>query len=339
MTASAAQIKAAKTFATALASNIKLLNAFIAAERKIIQIDPEFSTAALDNFLVNKGYNCTIAQVAEYGAPILGQTKHWAGTYYTQVADKNSPDWSDGPQLVISDDGSVIMEGVTEPKVKFSYLNMTFPEANLLFYMATPGAHGGTSSGTDTTRVKAFFGTYMGKKIVALVKKPNSPKKPSKKESSFMTTFGLVAKYLGQINQAFTIYDLIKKATKAQNAGDESTVGEVRGELSPKITEVSESQGEVATTQQSAIETEMGENPGMTMEEAANALRALQSDDLGVDEVADVAEAQLDGAGEAIAEVPVEDGGLEIGATVGEEAVGDLTVDALLDDALVLVLL
>lgn len=267
----------------------------------------------------------------------MSETKHWAGTYFTQVCDQGSKDWSDGPQLVINDDdGSVVMDGVTEP-VKFSYLNMTFPEANLLFYMATPGAHGGKSSGKDPTRVKAFMGTYLGKKIVGLVKQEQ--KTPSKKEGSFMTTFGLIAKYLGQINQAFMMYDLIKKATKAQESGNMAEVGEIRGELSPKITNVSESQGEIATTQQSAIQTEMGENPGMTMEEAADALRSIQSDDLGVDEVEDVAEAQLDGAGEAIAEVPVEEGGLEIGATLGEEAVGELTVDALLDDALLLVLL
>lgn len=336
MTATPEQITAAKTFATALASNIKLLNAFIAAERKIIQIDPQFTTAALDNFLVNKGYNCTIEQVSEYGRPILSDPKHWAGTYYTQVAAQGSTDWSDGPQLVIGEDGSVVMDGVTEP-VEFSYLNMTFPEANLLFYMATPGAHSDTSSGADVARVKAFMGTYLEKKIVGLVKQEQ--KTPSKQESTFMTTFGLIAKYLGQINQAFMIYDFIKKATNAQETGNMAEVGEVRGELSSHITNVSESQGEIATTQQSAIETEMGENPGMTMEEATDALRSIQSDDLGVDEVENVAEAQLDGAGEVIADVPVEEGGLEIGATFGEEAAGELTVDALLDDALLLVLI
>jgi hypothetical protein len=153
-----------------------------------------------------------------------------------------------------------------------------------------------------------------------------------------MTTFNLIAKYMGQINQAFQIYDIIKKATSAQEAGNEGEVLNARGELSPKISELSESQGEVATTQQSEIETQMGES-GDSMEEAAEALRSMQADDLGVDEVPDVAEAQLDEAGAEIGETAVEDGGLDIAATAGEEAVGDLAVDALLDDALVLILL
>lgn len=340
MTDSPAAITAAKSFATALASNIKLLNAFIAAERKIIQINPKFSTAELDNFLVQKGYSCTIGQVAQYGKPILSEPAHWAGTYHTQVCPKGETDWSEGPLLVIGKDGSVTMDGVAEPKVTFSFLNMTFSEANLLFYMATPPGKKGDNSSNKTNatnRVPAFMGTYLGKKITGLVVPPAAPK-TSKHESSFMKTFNLIAKYMGQINQAFMIYDLIKKATKAQEAGDEAEVMNVRGELSPEISEMSESQGEVATLQQSEIETQMGET-GETMEEAADALRALQADDLGVDEVPDVAEAQLDEAGAEIGETAVEDGGLDIAATAGEEAVGDLAVDALLDDALLLVLL
>lgn len=345
MTDSPDAIRAAKSFATALACNIKLLNAFIAAERKIIQIDPKFSTAALDNFLVQKGYNCTIDQVAQYGRPILSEPAHWVGTYYTQICAQGSTTWGDGPQLVIGSDGSVVMQGVIEANVEFSFLNMTFAEANLLFYMATPGGHQGTSTGSNSTnaenaknRAKAFFGTYEGQKITGIVVKPDSPKTPATNESSFMTTFNLVAKYMGQINQAFMIYDIIKKATKAQEAGDEGAVLEARGEVSPKISELSESQGEVATTQQSQIETQMGES-GDSMDEAADALRDMQADDLGVDEVPDVAEAQLDEAGAEIGETAVEDGGLDIAATAGEEAVGDLAVDALLDDALLLILL
>ena len=341
---SAAAIKEAKRFATALACNIKLLNAFIAAERKIIQIDPKFSTAALDNFLVQKGYNCTIDQVATYGKPILSEVSHWAGTYYTQVCAKGSTAWADGPKMVIGSDGSVVLDGVTEPKVTFDFLNMTFTAGNLLFYMATPGAHEGKAAAADSNaanakaRVQAFFGTWQGQKITGIVKQPDGNKTASRKESSFMHTFNLIAKYMGQINQAFMIYDLIKKATKAQEAGNEAEVAEARGELSPKISEISESQGEVATTQQSALEEQAGES-GESLEEAAEALRDIQADDLGVDEVPDVAEAQLDGAGEASGEVPVEEGGLDIAAGLGEDAVGDLAVDALLDDALLLILL
>jgi hypothetical protein len=154
-----------------------------------------------------------------------------------------------------------------------------------------------------------------------------------------MTTFQVIAKYMGQINQAFIISDLIKKATGAQEKGDLSELGEVEGDLSSQITDLSQSQGEVATTQQSAIETEMGENPTLTFDQAADALRSAQADDLGVDEVEDVAEAQLDAAGEPILEVPVSEGGLDIAAAAGEDAAGDLVVDALLDDALMLVLL
>jgi hypothetical protein len=339
MTDTPEQIKAAKSFATALASNIKLLNAFIAAERRIIQIDPRFSTAALDNFLVAKGYNCTVDQVSRYGAPILSDPSHWAGTYYTQLCKPGQTEWSPGPRMVIGEDSSVVMDGVTEPTVKFDYLNMTFPEANLIFYMASPGTHeGNDSDGAKSSRVKAFLGTYLGQKIVALVEQPTGPKQPSKNESTFMSTLDQLAKYMGQINQCFMIYDLIKKATNAQNTGDEAAVGEVRGELSKPLTEVSQSQGELATQQQSAIDTEAGEN-GTSLEEAADALREMQADDLGVEPVDDVAEAQLDGAGETIAEVPIEEGGLDITASLGEEAVGELTVDALLEDALLLVLL
>ncbi|MGH1417072.1 MAG: hypothetical protein ACRBB0_26550 [Pelagimonas sp.] len=340
MTASPAAITAAKSFATALASNIKLLNSFIAVERKIIQINPKFSTAELDNFLVQKGYNCTIDQVAQYGKPILSEPAHWAGSYHTQLCPQGETTWTKGPMLVIGTDGSVTMDGVTEPGVKFSFLNMTFAEAKLLFYTATlPAKKGDNSSNSANSknRAKAFFGTYEGQKITGLVVPPDAPK-TSKHESSFMKTFNQIAKYMGQINQAFMIYDLIKKATKAEEAGNEGEVMNVRGELSPEISDVSQSQGEVATAQQSEIETQAGEN-GQTLEEAADALREMQADDLGVDEVPDVAEAQLDEAGAEIGETSVADGGLDIGASVGEEAVGDLAVDALLDDALLLVLL
>lgn len=340
MTASPAAIKAAKSFATALACNIKLLNSFIAAERKIIQINPKFSTAELDNFLVQKGYACTIDEVAEYGAPILSEPAHWAGTYHTQVCAKGDTNWTDGPLMVIGKDGSVTMDGVAEPKVSFSFLNMTFPEANLLFYMATPPDKTGDNSSNQTNaqnRVPAFMGKYLDQKITGLVVPPAGPK-TSKSESSFMKTFNLIAKYMGQINQAFIIYDLIKKATKAQEAGDEAEVINVRGELAPEISDISQSQGEVATLQQSEIETQMGET-GESIDEAADALRALQADDLGVDEVPDVAEAQLDADGAEIGETALEDGGLQITETAGEDAVGDLIVDAFLDDALLLILL
>jgi hypothetical protein len=256
------------------------------------------------------------------------------------VSEPGSKTWSSGPKLVIADDGSVTLDGMAETAVKFSYLNMTFSEANLLFYMATPGAHAGKSTASaPTQRVKAFFGTYGGQKIAGLIASSATSKKPSRKESSFMTTFQVIAKYMGQINQAFIISDLIKKATGAQEKGDLSELGEVEGDLSSQITDLSQSQGEVATTQQSAIETEMGENPTLTFDQAADALRSAQADDLGVDEVEDVAEAQLDAAGEPILEVPVSEGGLDIAAAAGEDAAGDLVVDALLDDALMLVLL
>ena len=56
--------------------------------------------------------------------------------------------------MIIGSDGSVVMQGVTEPDVEFSFLNMTFAEANLLFYMATPGKHQGRLTGSNSTNAE-----------------------------------------------------------------------------------------------------------------------------------------------------------------------------------------
>lgn len=340
MTASPRAIKAAKSFATALASNIKLLNAFIAAERKIIQINPEFSTAELDSFLAQKGYECTIDQVAAHGAPMLSEPALWAGSYHTQVCAPGETTWTEGPMLIIGIDGRVTMGGVAEPEVDFAFLNMTFPKTNLLFYVATPPTKRGENSSNKVNaknRAPAFMGTYQGKKISGLVIPPAVPK-TSKTERSFMKTFNLLSEYMGQIDQAFMIYDLIQKATEAQEAGDAAKALNIRRELGPALSEMSDSQGEIAALQHSALESQMNKT-GKSLQEAAAALRALQSDDLGVDEVPDVAKAHLDEAGAEIGKPTIEDGGLEIAATAGEDAIGNLAVDALLDDALRRILL
>ncbi len=159
-----------------------------------------------------------------------------------------------------------------------------------------------------------------------------------------MRVVGVINKYLGQINQVYMMYDLIKKATNLQKKADggdisaESEWGKTTTQLHSDITDVSESQGEIATIQQSAIDQKIAED-GLSPEDASDAVRDVQSDELELDQVEDVDAAQFDPAGDPIVEASVEEGGLDIGAAAGEEAVGELTVDMFFEDALVLVLL
>ena len=168
MTDSTDAIKSAKQFALSLTTNTKMLNAFLAVERKLIapgKLDENFKSTVLDNFLSDHGYNCTIEQAEKYGMPILSKLSHWAGTYYTQICPEKGTQWVDGPKITISHGGKLSVEGVNITKFDFNTLNLRFENNSLIFYMSSPSAYKdhtvgkppSSSKGNSQPRGKSIF--------------------------------------------------------------------------------------------------------------------------------------------------------------------------------------
>ena len=397
MTDSTEAIRSAKQFALSLTTNTKLLNAFLAVERKLIapgKLDENFKSTVLDNFIADHGYNCTIEQANEYGMPILSTLSHWAGTYYTQISPEKGTNWTNGPTITISHGGKLSVDKINITQFGFNTLNLRFQNNSLVFYMSSPSAFEDHSVGKSPAspkgnghpRVKAFFGSYNGMKIIGTAQKKSSVKKSSKKTDSFVSTFNIVLKHLNQVILAYQVYHFVKKGTqwaanlkaaksakaqaqsdlddavsntdktaeeignlnnKISNLDDEignltSEQSDLAGEFSQGTTYITESQGEVATMQYQQIDQVLSENPGMTMEEASNELRDIQSSELETEQVENVSEELLNPMGDAIADTALDTAGTELSEAAleaGAASATDLVVDTFLEEAIFIVLI